>query len=852
MSAVPERLVGQSADCRHVSRCTEEAGNDNTHAREHPQGTEAVGRDPSLNSEKFATYDSVSSDIQSLKDEVDQLKAQRFGTQESLTPSWYAGTKKALATSAPIRGSGSANGSVRSKIPALKPKSPASVLLDAHDKSPTLNSSSVSGTPPLGKRHTSNLGDETSEILSHTLTGRALGDAEAQDNSQSASKHSEREQHNAKSTQASPSAELSNGSPHFAQPTVAAAIRRETVRRDSAINHGANTSEISPSKSTRSARQRQPKRATLPGSWTGSTDHQNAEAYKVNSHVTGPVSNDPVTQRQIQQEAGREPIKEQSIRKQPSTSYMSPTKAATHRNMATIGQENAKRASPRISRARPLSQIKAAIPQAKGLMSAGSIVSDSGSEKIITEMNTPQQPARYMSPASKSSSGIIPPDLRRRMTVSSSVADALAQHAKASGFRNIEHTTRKRRETTGDLLVPIRARLNKVGLLAGSISDEKAADHDSPSTAMQSANRVLSQSSQETVEPLKPAMEDKSAFQPPHRRVWAARAAEGANASSAASAPDHSDKVPPPTLRATAAEFMPMFMPMPVPMPASMPMPVVSLPRPPPTTPTSTIRDWDDALKFRDVSQWAELSPDDKRIIMAARHYERTGEVPPPDRRVSRQDQFQALMSQHLATQSGPLLSYAEVYGLGVAAGQKLKPYQVPGTSGLRWIVQGTNGEEAPIHFDERFSSQMMATSRSDYTPPPRGPMPSSESWTIGADASNQKNFGWAGGAGREIKFVGYGPDAERDPNMPVSFNFRGGSHRPYSGNRNETGPRMVGDEHDASPLAPRSKAQWAKLKGYTKVPCGDVNLTAATEMLPIPGPVELAGFCNDCSFSSH
>lgn len=815
--------------------------------------------------ETFGDYDFLSSELDATRIEFDQIKKEtdlEFEVQKLTPKSQYAGTKKAPASSIPAQ----SKASVRTKIPAPSQKVTATVLQRTHEneqpeataaEAPSLNS--VPSTSPNQVRERES---NTSRKSSHRGKGsRRLSHANTTDNArvqavpESVSGNVHGEHKSTKSSSASPSGDLSKGSPHFAQPTVAAVIRRETVRRDSAIYQGMTTPEGSPKRSARCAAPRQPKRTPLPGGWTDSQDPQSATANMTEAPVTGQAHGELETQPGAECASSGGVIKqEQSLRKKTSTSYMSPTKATTLRNMATMGQENTKRTSPRVVRARPNSEISTAIPPVKGLMSAGSIVSDSGSEKIITEMTTnnaaarpnTKQASRYVAPGSKSPAGIIPSDLRRRMTVGVSVADVLAQHARSSGLPIIGNTTRKRCESMGELLNPIRARLNKVGLLSGGIYQGEVAD---PSPVAMTNQQTLQDPTKVPGQLAKshtPVAEDKPAFEPPHRRILAAKAAEAMKATAAAGLPGYFDNqlsmptpMPMPSLRATAAEFMPMSKTL--------------MSKPSRAAPTSAIHDWQTAVKFRTDEEWALLSPDDRRLVQAARHFERTGSHM-PGCKVAGQRHWQTIIAQHLATQAGPLASYADVYGTGL-----MSPFRDLGADRLQWNAHDTNSGDGPIHFGQGTPSPMP---RSVGISPRRAPISSPSSWTIGADANNRKTFGWTGGAGREIKFVGYGPDAERDPYTPVSFNFRGGNSTSCGSSRNEAGPRMIGHEsHDGSPqapLAPRSKAQWAKLKRYAKVPCRDVEITHAVEMLPAPGPVpgpgqmSLAGYCNGCAVSSH
>lgn len=488
----------------------------------------------------------------------------------------------------------------------------------------------------------------------------------------------------------SPRDGLPGGSPHFARPTFAATIRHECVCRDSTCQNGVTTTEGSRRKATRTAVSNNHKRSSLPGGWISSSSPHSAEPSDPQSETVTSAANKFDTERRTEGEGHLDAsTTEQSLRKKTSTSYMSPTKATTLRNIATLGQETIKMISPRTSRSRPSPNFQTTLPPASGLMAAGSVVSDSDSEKIITEMQprrsptriafvNPTQRAEYASPRVKSPAGIVPSELRRRMTVGVSIADVLAQHAQSSAFSSIGHATRKRRESTGDLLSPIMARLYKVGLLKSTMQPPVSGP---PCTAIQSPQQEPP-TALEITEPVRPVVENRQAFEPPHRRIRAAKAAEEEVAAFAATQVGSCDKsVSSSGLRATAAEFMPMFK--------------SSMSAPAPVTPLNIIHDWDTALAVRSDEQWACLSPDDKRLIKAARSFQANGGQVPGGT-LAQQAYWQTTMKPRLEMQPASLISYADVYGTDVMAGQKLEPHPVPGTRG----IQSTDSGDTPIYSD--------------------------------------------------------------------------------------------------------------------------------------------------------
>ncbi len=111
--------------------------------------------------------------------------------------------------------------------------------------------------------------------------------------------------------------------------------------------------------------------------------------------------------------------------------------------------------------------------------------------------------------------------------------------------------------------------------------------------------------------------------------------------------------------------------------------------------------------------------------------------------------------------------------------------------------------------------------------------------WQIGSKSTHQ-SYAWKGGDGKEIRFSGYGPYAERDPNHAVNFNFHGTSSNMVPGwsKENFSPPSEC--------VAPRSQRQWAEKLGYQKIPCGNMEITHAVEQVPLGQ--QLAGYCYDCA----
>lgn len=191
----------------------------------------------------------------------------------------------------------------------------------------------------------------------------------------------------------------------------------------------------------------------------------------------------------------------------------------------------------------------------------------------------------------------------------------------------------------------------------------------------------------------------------------------------------------------------------------------------------------------------------------------------------------------------------------GVQAGQILKPRLIPGKKTVQWMLQDIDGKETPIKFGRAAPpnvtpifepSTPTVSSTSNDTTPLKTPH-SLRGWQIGS-AFSPVPYGWTGGDGKEIKFVGYGPHAERDPSSVVNFNFQG-----RTGSYSASVPNGFNEDKENRPseahVAPKSQRQWAEKFGYQKVPCGNVEISQAVEYC-IPFGSQLAGYCHDCMAS--
>ncbi|RMY41187.1 hypothetical protein D0866_00775 [Hortaea werneckii] len=204
-----------------------------------------------------------------------------------------------------------------------------------------------------------------------------------------------------------------------------------------------------------------------------------------------------------------------------------------------------------------------------------------------------------------------------------------------------------------------------------------------------------------------------------------------------------------------------------------------------------------------------------------------------------------------------------------VKAGQVLKPTLSPSKKSVNWTVMDLDGKQKPVSFGRAGRSPLPLT-ESQYShndiavvsPSLEGSGP----WTIGSGTPvpSRSNYGWRGGDGKEIRFQGYGPQAERNTHTPVRMQYgrHTGPHGQAGGRQSYKVPYTspfsniqlntpsVQEENESPPTSskrvwPRSRKQWAEMMGYSHVPCGNIEITQATEALPLGNPA--FGCCHKC-----
>lgn len=458
----------------------------------------------------------------------------------------------------------------------------------------------------------------------------------------------------------------------------------------------------------------------------------------------------------------------------------------------------------------------------------------------------------------------------------------------------VANTTTKRRTSHGHLLGPIFACLQSKGLLNQSSTKSAAYEAYVQSTAKGSSSEAQQAVSENRFGPLgtrsqahsSASHDDKGSFPgsksvptgrvlPPHLRISRQTSATSTSTETTlcqeqmttgpttSRVREHVDSLLPqqglaisnagriieeslpplvkssttPSLRATAEEFIPIR----------------------PLVDDMALRDSGSVMRYFPMEEWTNMSPEMRKQIVETREMNRPFRWL-PNRPSNLQHMMPGPPFRHLTQYFGaghhPQLSrmmapinFVDENGSPhlVQAGQTLRPSLEPGKKGVQWMLQDLDGKETPIKFGRASAPPYepltpSVTSASADTTPLKTPH-SVQRWHIGS-AFSLAPYGWTGGDGKEIRFVGHGPYAERNPNNTINFDFHGRTSSLGANVRD----RFVEDKENfpsSEQVAPKSQRQWAEKLRYTKVPCGNVEITQAVEHIAFGS--QLADYCHKC-----
>lgn len=265
--------------------------------------------------------------------------------------------------------------------------------------------------------------------------------------------------------------------------------------------------------------------------------------------------------------------------------------------------------------------------------------------------------------------------------------------------------------------------------------------------------------------------------------------------------------------------------------------------------------------KFVPDEEWFQLSPRRRERIqhLRAARGSRGWSTVPKQRMlldgfspVSDSSSFGSSNSIWQGQHDAPLCESQQTYQnkkfAGVQAGPVLTPLITPLEKDMTWKLTNPDGRIIPVKFGRAppptfGPSTPTVSSRSDDTSPLTASRPT-PGWRIGSTYTAIP-YGWKGGDGKEISFLGHGPHAERTFNQPIAFDFKGinSRHAPVV----SSGFSGEDKENDPHPdfVVPRSQRQWAEKLGYSKLPCGKVEIMDAVESMPFNS--QLPAYCFDC-----
>jgi len=114
--------------------------------------------------------------------------------------------------------------------------------------------------------------------------------------------------------------------------------------------------------------------------------------------------------------------------------------------------------------------------------------------------------------------------------------------------------------------------------------------------------------------------------------------------------------------------------------------------------------------------------------------------------------------------------------------------------------------------------------------------------WEI--TGKGRRRYHWTGGDGLEISFKGMGPDAEHDPNSPVLYrNYRENTHTLHM--EAASYPRTHAPGSPLPPNAPKLMRDYAEKMALSQIPCNEHQWTGQHDLQTNVVPV--SGLCDPC-----
>ena len=675
-------------------------------------------------------------------------------------------------------------------------------------------------------------------------------------------------------------AEMDTASPHFAQPTQAATRRMdETLRKES--SPAKPSPETTPGKSTKArapdfqtdkrAAQRGLKRTSLPDGWMSSPDQTSTAekgAQKKEQVLPGSVKTPTSTE---QRSPG------QALRKK-TGSYMTPTKAAQNRSIATIGEARQITKAPRVKTGALRINTNVASKETH-VLSSSSPRCDNGSDESSI---SPKSHFGFTASKNESSSPLRNVASARTSTQSAVDRPSLVIRLPLP-LPHVANTTMTHRNPDEDLLDPIKEKLGRENLLRRDSAQEFSStpvDRGSILAPVYARlNRKAKDSENPPAQPLRPSGEIKRASaqlrardpdnEPMSRLISGLRGQSSAQIGKALAEGQH--KVTDGTSVDTAKVDDPEVPAMVRQSRKRSGDPAILYQGRKPST--SHDMPQDPAILFNTGPLNRDVSPDntDQRKISQARSLRATATcfVPEP--------------VSDLSTQTGPLMSRTEDPGemwwpksLSLFDEDNHVDHGTESLSDMGFLPENprrhlhdtwhgpcnASWQNEPmlvpaqepqltlsrhfdlIHGDTAFDTPDASPTSED----------TSSSWL---DEQRQRNlarweilgrgrrrYHWTGGDGLEISFKGIGPDAEHDPNSPVLYrNYRANTRTLYMQAASYPRTQMPGTP--LPPDAPKLMRDYAEHMALSRIPCNNHQWSGKYDLTPAVIPVP--GLCDPC-----
>lgn len=699
-------------------------------------------------------------------------------------------------------------------------------------------------------------------------------------------------------------------SPHFAQPTQAAARRAdETLRRESPPVKP--SPETSPGKSTKAkapsfetdkrAAQRQQKRTSLPEGWMSSPEQISSAEKAVEKRRRQDIPEDIIPASAAQSHQPGTPLRKKT------SSYMSPTKAVQHRNVATLGEGSSSRSPPRI-KARDLTINTALSSSSKMIRRSLNSPLHSGTKSSGKSSSDDTFLSAKSHPSSKSSGTRSSSDdffLSPKSHLSSNASSRGEHNSKKRMSRpqsptasspmklplplpEVANTTIAPSAPSQDLLNPIKAKLEKEDLLRRTSTPDSAS---SPSRrgsrsdilrpvfarlnrgsepGSQAVSPLLgpTQTNDETLRSGRQSRTQDRDNQPLLRLITGLRGQSSAEIGRALSARQQSNPTSP-VVRS------------PLTLQASDPAILYERRKP---SDNARPKHQDPAIVYQGRKpSGSVLTEQDPAIIFSSGPIE----AAPAMETAASRTEYSSSSLRATATDFVPLLLPTVVPMSGRGAhgpvshdgliwylpsfGQDLPSDAAWHDTHARidddnhvvykgWTYMGPEEYDPytgqvnatifqsaagePVYAGRTNETPVLSPTSDDTSPP--GSMKTHERGAARwtITGKGRRSYLWTGRDGLEIGFKGHGPDAEHDPNSPVLYR----NHRTKTKTfhmQAASFPRTHTSGSPVPPKAPKLMREHAERMGFAKVPCPDYAWKGKYDCLPTLVPV--AGLCDCC-----